>query len=181
MAGPVSIVYNYKTYYRAPKGTWYDKNYRTVTELQNVLDEEYTKNQDLTAFSAEELLKEADIFKENGSYGSAVRYYLRAYNLANGNQLFGLFSKLSSCYRNQGQPQKSIELFEEVKRTYGENLISDAFLTSVGAAYCDLTDYVEAKRFADRAYARAGGKASTELNGLYGRIRKETTGSGKFD
>ena len=176
----ITCVFLGKRYTRYNKN-WVDKNYITVTQLQHDLDREYYKTFNLDEMNAETLLSEGDICKEHKSVDVALLYYRRAISLADGKQLFGLFPKISSCYRQQGQPQKCIELYDEVKQAYGENLISDAFLTSIAAAYCDMQQYMEAKHFADRAYARAGGKASAELNGVYGRIRKETTGSGRYE
>lgn len=174
------IVYNGKSYSRI-KGKWVDKNYISVPHMQRALDAEYYKSLDLDNMTMEEVMAIADEFKDNESADSASSLYNSILSSSTGPHLVGLLSKLSSCYRKIGKPQSAIELYEEVKKNYGENPISSAFLTSVGAAYCDLEKYEEAKRFADKAYAKSGGKGSPELSGLYGRIRKETTGSGKYD
>ena len=59
--------------------------------------------------------------------------------------------------------------------------MSAPLYTSVAAAYCDIHDYLSAKKYADKAFAIGGGKAAGELSSVYGRIRKETTGSGTFE
>ena len=72
-------------------------------------------------------------------------------------------------------------MYERLVGQYGGRLLSPALCTSVAAAYCDIKDYKKAKDCADKAYAMSGGKAAGELAAVYGRIRKETTGSGKFE
>ena len=82
---------------------------------------------------------------------------------------------LTSMYRLTGQPKRAIDVAEEYIG-YGLAYESVPLLTSVAAAYCDLGDYENARKFADRAYARQGGGTGekTELSLVYQRIKKLT-------
>ena len=152
-----------------------------VTHLQKKLDSLYLQQKSLDALSVDELITEADKLKEAGSIHLAIKYYATALDKDNENVHKFVLPKLTSCYRAQGQAAKAIEVFEHARLQYGEDLMSSPLCTSVAAAYCDIKDYDSAKRFADKAYAISGGKASGELASVYGRIRKETTGSGTFE
>lgn len=82
---------------------------------------------------------------------------------------------LTSMYRLTGQPKLAIETAEKYG-AYGMMYASVPLLTSVAAAYCDLGDFLNAKKFADRAYARQGGSTGeqTELSLVYQRLRRLT-------
>lgn len=172
---------NGKKYFRQ-KGKWFDdKTCMAVPNLQGVLDGLYSEQIDCDSLSADELLDLGREAYAAESYLIATKYYEAAFSSADQQQMFGLLSTLSSCYRKIGKPEKSIELYEYARLNFGERFISEGFCTSVAAAFCDLKKHEEAKKMANKAYAKSGGKGSGELNGLYGRIRKETTGSGKYD
>lgn len=47
---------------------------------------------------------------------------------------------------------------------------SPEFFTSLAAAYCDIGDYIKARKYADRAFA-INGKSSGELMNVYSRIK----------
>ena len=174
------VIYNGKKYTRI-NGKWADKNYMLVPNLQKILDNIWAQERDLSGLSVEELIAEADKFKEAGSVHLAIKYYETALETHTVEVHRFVLPKLTSCYRAQGQATKAIELYENARSQYGERLMSPPLCTSAAAAYCDIRDYVSAKRCADKAFAMGGGKASGELASVYGRIRKETTGSGSFD
>lgn len=174
------VIYNGKKYTRV-NGKWADKNYMLVPNLQKTLDNILVQGKDISGLSVEELIAEADKYKEAGSVHLAIKYYETALETQTVDVHKFVLPKLTSCYRAQGQAEKAIKLFEAAKTQYGERLMSAPLCTSAAAAYCDVKDYVSAKRCADKAYAKSGGKASGELASVYGRIRKETTGSGAFD
>lgn len=51
---------------------------------------------------------------------------------------------------------------------------SPALFTSLAAAYCDIGDYVNAKRYAGRAYARVAtlpNEYKIEISNVYARLR----------
>lgn len=100
-----------------------------------------------------------------------------------GLQKFGQFSDfvnemlpiLTSMYRLTGQPRRAIDEAERYVAYYGVQYTAP-LLTSVAAAYCDLGDYENAKKFAGRAYAKQGGNIGeeNELSLVYKRIQRLT-------
>ncbi len=76
---------------------------------------------------------------------------------------------LSSCYRNMKLPNSAIDLYKKYNnRAYS----SGAYLTSIAAAYCDVENFEEALKCANRAYAI--GEHSIELSLVYKRIKAMT-------
>ena len=173
------IMFNGQKYTRV-NGKWVDKNYMVVTHLQKTLDNLLAQQKPMEDFSVDELITEGDKYKEAGMIHLAIKYYETALETHTVEVHKFVLPKLTSCYRAQGQAKKAIELFEYAHSQYGERLISAPLCTSAAAAYCDVRDYEAAKKCADKAYAMSGGRASGELASVYGRIRKETTGSGAF-
>lgn len=175
-----TIIYNDNTYRRV-NGKWVDKNGMVVTHLQKTLDNQFAKQQSKDNLTVEQLIAEGDRYKEAGTTHLAIQYYEEALKTKTVSNHKFVLPKLTSCYRMQGQAKKAIEIYESAKATYGEKLMSSPLCTSVAAAYCDIRDYDSAKKCADKAFAMSGGNASGELASVYGRIRKETTGSGAFE
>ena len=175
------VIYNGKKYTRI-KGKWVDSNYTTVPNLQKILDKLFEEQRNPDDFTLEELIAEGDRFKEADNYHLAIKYYVTALEATQDLKTYRyVLPKLTSCYRGQGQAKVAIGLFEKLTRQYGGKLHSAPLCTSVGAAYCDIKEYEKARACADKAFAMSGGKASGELNALYGRLRKETTGSGRYE
>lgn len=153
---------------------WTDSSYIIVPEtLQRKLNKAYSESINVAHVSYEDLIKEADRFKESSSYKLAIDYYEEALKKATSSDVRYILPRITSCYRHTGQPQKAIEVCSEAKREYGSGFLSAPLLTSMAAAYCDMHKYVEAKKCCDRAYAISGGNASGELRSVYGRLRKE--------
>lgn len=175
-----TIIYNDNTYRRV-NGKWVDKNGMVVTHLQKTLDNLFSKQQSKDNLTADELIAEGDRYKEAGTTHLAIQYYEAALKTKTISVHKAVLPRLTSCYRMQGQAIKAIEIYESARMTYGEKLMSSPLCTSVAAAYCDIRDYDSAKKCADKAFAMSGGNASGELNSVYRRIRKETTGSGAFE
>ena len=175
-----TVTYEGKTYTRV-KGRWVDERYMTVSHLQKTLDDILFAQSNTEDLSLTELMQEADRFKDAGSFYFAARYYETVLQTPNAEICRYIYPRLSSCYRAMHQPEKAVALYEEARKQYGEIVMSKALCTSAAAAYCDLKDYETARRLADKAYALSGGNAIGELAAVYGRIRKETTGSGAYD
>ena len=175
-----TITYNDNTYKRV-NGKWIDKNNMVVTHLQRTLDNLFAKQQPKENLSVEGLIAEGDRYKGAGTTHLAIQYYEKAMETNTVDIYRYILPRLTSCYRIQGQAKKAIEVFELAKGKLGNRLLSSPLCTSIAAAYCDICDYETAKKYADKAYAIGGGKASGELASVYGRIRKETTGSGAFE
>lgn len=78
---------------------------------------------------------------------------------------------LTSCYRACGESEKVVNIVR--KYNLSLRLYDNAvFYTSLGAAYCDIGDFVRAKKVADKAFAVSNGNGSEELIMLYRRIKK---------
>lgn len=175
------VVYSGKKYTRV-KGKWVDSNYMAVPHLQKILDKLFEEQRNTDDFTLEELIAEGDRFKSAENYHLAIKYYVTALETTQDvNTYRYVLPRLTSCYRGQGQAAKAIELFERLTRQYGGKLHSAPLCTSIAAAYCDVKEYKKAKECADKAYAMSSGKAVGELAAVYGRIRKETTGSGRYE
>ena len=82
---------------------------------------------------------------------------------------------LTSSYRLMGTPQKAIDFWQGHLSIF-KGYSSTALLTSLAAAYCDVGDYAQAKKYADCAYALQGGGQgyNNELSWVYGRIKNES-------
>lgn len=176
------IVYNGKKYTRI-RGKWVDRNFMTVpVGLQSTLDTLFEEQRNLDDFTLDELIAEGDLYKGAESFHFAIKYYaIVLEETQDVNTYRKVLPRLTSCYRAQGQAAKAIELFDGLTRQYGGKLNSPALCTSIAAAYCDIKDYKKAKDCADKACAMNRGKASGELAAVYARIRKETTGSGRYE
>ena len=92
-----------------------------------------------------------------------------------------VFPIITSCYRNLGKPQKAIDFWMENKSLFS-NQLSVPLLTSLAAAYCDVSNYDMARYCVDKAYAMQGGSINyqTELSLVYARIKSETEGRKRF-
>ena len=105
-----TVIYNGETYTRM-NSKWVDKNYMVVTHLQGVLDRLLSSQKSTDDLSVEELIAEADKFKEAGSFSCAIDYYEKALNTRTVEVHRFVLPKLTSCYRARGQAAKAIELF----------------------------------------------------------------------
>ena len=76
------------------------------------------------------------------------------------NILFGYYGDLLT--------EKQQALFEEY---YGEEMITEVFLTSIAAAYCDLGEFDKAKLCCNKAFKLSGCVCSDELQAVYDRIK----------
>ena len=81
----------------------------------------------------------------------------------------------TSCYRLNNQPQQAID-FWKTKRESFRSCISAPLFTSLAAAYCDIQDYITAKKLANTACALSNGpnNMSPELISVYARIKAAT-------
>ena len=76
----------------------------------------------------------------------------------------------TSMLRSLDQSRSAIELYRCALDNYGKDIDSAPLLTSVAAAYCDVSDYDTAKQFAGKALALGG--YTLELTKVYARINK---------
>lgn len=169
------LIYEGETYRRS-NGHWINSQYIMVHEgLQRDLDKAFVKSLDVTKLSTKECINEGDKFKQNGSAFIALKFYEQALLTANCTTMAYLLPRMTSCYRQMGQAQKVIDILSLASKNFGKEMVTPPLLTSAAAAYCDLKDYVRAKKCCDRAYA-SGGRGNEELSNVYNRIKKETSG-----
>lgn len=168
-----SLVFEGNTYTRS-HGKWVDSQHIIVHEgLQNDLNKAYAKQLDVNTLSLDACLTYGDSFKDSGSAFLALKFYEQAALLADQATMAYILPRMTSCYRKIGQAQKAIDLLAIAARKFGQQMVTPPLLTSVAAAYCDLGDYLRAKKCCDRAYASSG-KNSAELFLVYKRIRSKT-------
>lgn len=169
-----TLAYEGKTFKRR-NGKWTDSLGMIAHEgLQRILNQKYAESIEPTALSPEECIEKGDAFKESGSVGLALKFYEAAIEQSDKRTMAAVLPRIASCYRMNGQPEKAIKVLTYASDMYGREMISSALLTSAAAAYCDIGDYIKAKKCCDRAFASAGGKGSAELSLVYKRIEKET-------
>lgn len=82
-----------------------------------------------------------------------------------------ILSRYTSILRNLEQSEKAIEVAEKYISLYGKYVYTPALFTSLAGAYCDIGDYVEARKKANVAKAMSGENASLELINVYARIK----------
>ena len=153
---------------------WADPNGMIVSEImQDKLNRKFGETLNYEQMTPDDLIKTGDQYKASQSLGLALKCYTKAFEKATLYDIGGILPRLTSLYRQMGKPQNAIDILTEASKKYGKNVISAPLLISGAAAYCDLKNYGLAKKCCDRAFALCGGKASGELQAVYGRIRKE--------
>ena len=169
----LSLVFEEKKYFRY-NNKWVDCNDMVVhLALQDKLNQRYAEIVDLSAFDVKSLIEEADRFKKSESYILAIRYYEEAVKKCDSRTVSSLFPRLSSCYRKCGMAKKSIDLLSEAKKKHGMKIVTSELLVSAAAAYCDLEEYDNAKKCADRANAISNNSHNEYLTAVYRRIKSE--------
>lgn len=169
-----TLVFDGKTYTRQ-SDKWVDSRHTIVHEgLQKDLNREYAKQLEPATLSVKECIAHGDRFKNSSSTGLALKFYEEASMRADRITMAYILPRMTSCYRQNGMPQKAIDILEYASKTFGRDIVTPVLLTSVAGAYCDLGDYARAKKCCDRAYAQLNGKRSDELSLVYKRIQKAT-------
>lgn len=168
--------YNGKVYTRKNL-KWVDKDHFVVpTYLQHILNT-LSFDEDMSALSYTEVVKEGDRYKASESYTLAVKYYEAAISKTeNISGISVVLPRITSCYRKIGTPRKAIELLSKTKAEHGEDFINSVLLTSVAAAYCDLGEPENALRCCRWAYKNLKVKSSKaeslELSNVFIRAKK---------
>lgn len=168
------LIFEGNTYTRHSE-KWLDSRNMVVHEgLQKDLNHEFAKQLDPTKLSLPDCVEHGDRFKSSSSTGLALKFYEEAVKKADRNTMAYILPRMTSCYRQNGMPQKAIDILTYASNTFGKDMVTPVLLTSVAGAYCDIGDYVRAKKCCDRAYAQLNGKRSEELSLVYKRIQKAT-------
>ena len=127
--------------------------------------------QDLAGMSDKAALDYIEKIKASGNYMLALRITEKAVRERSISFLCKALSILTSLYREAGNSQKAIQTFLYCKSRYGYRIISPMVLTSVAAAYCDLGNKIDAKRYADWAYRERYEDKDEMLMHVYQRIK----------
>lgn len=166
------LLYKGKIYKRR-KGKWIDEENIIVSmALQNDLNREFAENLVPEELSRDDCVMYGDSFKNTNSLGLAIKFYEEAFEKADKKSMAYILPRITSCYRKCGEPQKAIDVLTYASSTFGSRMVTPALLISAAAAYCDLEDYVRAKKCCDRAYGALGGRYNEELSLVYKRIEK---------
>ena len=173
----IKLIFNEEEY-NYDNGRIYDENYMELPTIKakEVLAYYYSKV-DYKNFNEQELFQHIKKLKTSEMCNECLEVV--NYGLDKFSNSFNFYKMtlpiIKICYRSIGQPQKAIDLWMK-DREIIKSCLSVPLLTSLAAAYCDVENYVSAKKFADRAYAMQGGGLDykTELSLVYKRIQKET-------
>lgn len=163
-----------KYYYK--NGRWLTEEYTVapssmVLELNKLLSEE----KDFSDYDVEQLISEAKHARDTLNYQLAKKILETAVEKANLEKLKVILPMLTSTFRLLGNADEAINIANDYLKGFPE-VASSALFTSVAAAYCDKEMYIDAKRYADRAFAYSSGKGTPELYSLYERL-KNVSGS----
>lgn len=139
------------------------------------LAKEILLNIDYSEYSSEGLrdyiidLKEAGLYK---SAKDACLYGIDKYPIKT-DFLKVVIPILTSCLRGFGNPEEAIKV--AMVYLFRKEVHSVPYFTSLAAAYCDIKDYSNALKYANRGYATQGGGTGerNELSLVYRRIKRE--------
>lgn len=169
------IEYKNRIYHKR-NGMWYDERYCEVpTGLQSELNSAYNKSINYENLNYSTIIKIADDYKRSGSFIMAIRTYEKAIEKTEKvDEIKYILPRITSCYRKNNQAHKAVELYGKICEKYGYEILNEVLLTSIAAAYCDLGQFENARKCANKAYAINNGKSSEELRLVYKRIEKNT-------
>ena len=131
---------------------------------------------DYKNFLESDLLELIKNCKDNEIFGlakSISEFGMKKYN-DNNDFVKSVLPIFTSCCRKLNMPNEAIEKSKQYIRpaTY-----STALNTSLAAAYCDIGDYLSAKKYADMAYAKLANlpyDMKREISNVYARIKAES-------
>ena len=170
------LTYEGKKYTRNGE-KWVDSDSLAVPQyLQKILNTLYSRDLNIDSLSYNECKEEGDKCKKTESYALAVKYYEKALEKAHSSwPIARILPRLTSCYRKLGKPEKVIEVLAYAKGECGEEIISEALLTSAAAAYCDMNEPENALKCCRWAYSVLKIKTdefSPELANVFERANK---------
>ena len=169
------IEYNGEVYYFI-NGTFVDSSYVVVpTELSKKIGLIFFAKLEYLGKDKSELLNLIKQTKENycAKCIEICLYAIDKFLFTDKNFVKSIIPILTSCYRTINQPQIAIQYGLYYLKSLGP---SPVLCTSLAAAFCDVKDYKNALKYADKAYAAQGGGVgyTNELSLVYKRIKKET-------
>jgi hypothetical protein len=88
------------------------------------------------------------------------------------NVVRSILPRYTSILRKTEKPEEAIKVYEDFYGSFGGSISSSALHTSLAGAYCDIGDYFEARKQANKANAMSSGNESIELQSVYARIKR---------
>lgn len=153
-------------------GKWLTSGYMSApVGMLGQLNALLAQDEDFTSKSETELISIIDNAKQNNNNHLAIKAAEEAMKRHKMSVDRQVLPRLTSLYRESGNPHKAIELYEKSCAKYEMSLQSPALFTSLAAAYCDMGEIETARKFANRAKAMARGVSSQELINVYSRIK----------
>lgn len=154
-------------------GKWLDSRYLAVPKaIESILNQRLIKDVDFESKTMEELIEIIDGSRAADNIYLASQALEAAIRKASVNEIRMLLPRLTSNYRKMGRPQTAIDISKSYTDEYKKKVWSPALFTSIAAAYCDLDDYLTARKFANLARSISGERASIELTNVYKRIKE---------
>lgn len=155
-------------------GKWHNKSYCEVpVSLQLKLNSVYNNSINKKIMTYTQLIKLGDKYKNSGSYTLAIEAYEKALSKKiNNDNIRYILPRITSCYRKSNQARKAVELYSNVCKKYGYDILNVPLLASVAAAYCDLGEYYSAKKCVNKALKLLQGECPDELKSLIIKINK---------
>ena len=161
--------------YYFSNGKFFDEYFIELSQAdKNEVSKFYYSQTDIKTLSENKVCELIKSMKDSGSYFDAINTINFAIEKFDNTTLIkNILPVLTSCYRSIGKPLEAIAVAKKYVAICPCG--SSALFTSVAAAFCDVSDYEKAKKFANRAYAMSGpNNSSPELMSVYSRIKAES-------
>jgi len=160
-------------YYYMSDGMWVNSSFTKVTKPEMYkLEKIRLENTDLNSMSYENRIRMAQIMKDNGNLSGAMKIFDGVLEECNDARVIKfVLPCYTSILRKYNKPEEAISFADEYIHIYGEMVRTQSLYTSLAGAYCDIGDYIEARKKANIAYALCNGKANPELISVYARIK----------
>jgi hypothetical protein len=171
-------------YYDPDKATFFDENFMIPDPpVIQKLAETYFSSIDTTTLSDEQFISLIKQAKKAEAYKITIKLCETAFRtrIDELSMLRVILPIYNSACRNAGFVKEGLETTLHYYRLF--KVDSSALFTTIGSSYCDLEDYDNALKFANKAYAMQGGGVgyNNELSLLYKRIRKLSPSHSNID
>ena len=165
--------------YKYINGKYYDEHYCVLpkSEMLKVIRARI-EHVDYKSLSADDIIILIKECKDNEVYTIAktISEYALKSDILNIRQVRTLLPIFSSCCRSTNMPQEAIEKCK-IYLTQYPGAFSPMLDTSLAAAYCDIMDYDNARKYINRAYAQSAHLSiedRRQISLVYKRIQSET-------
>lgn len=172
----IKIEFDGEDYYY-DRGKFYDRFFCEIAQKDSrEVAEHYFSGIDIAAMTFDGFVAFLNELDNGGYYFECMQVIERGFGVFEREREYARVTlpKLFKMYRLQNRAAEAVELWQNVWRKKLYEVESAPLYTVLGAAYCDLEDFDNAQRFADRAYALMEGKKNEHLSNLYMRINKRS-------